>query len=266
MFYYDLETSWLAKGYKRSQTQIFEIGIVQGRRTLQMLVNPVGDYPVLHRLEELHQKPRKSVQSWCKLLCGKGLLNTAVRRKPIGQQVEAIQTLFPQMVTPEEAIRRVYEFGGSSTWVAHNGKAFDAPIVRAHIETYLPDAKLPTFEDSLSPIRRALKLERHSLLHVYKHLFGTPFKAHHALDDAIALQRVCKHLKLFKGTSLRKLKGVGPKSEEVFKRRGIHTVEDLMEWVRAHKRSDWNFQVYASQKLADRLFKEGVLVSVRSLK
>ena len=134
--------------------------------------------------------------------------------------------------------------------------------MHAHIKTHLPDAKMPVFEDSLPLIRKSLKLKNNSLLKVYKHLFKETFKAHHALDDARALQRVCKHLDLFKhaGTPLLRIHGVGPKSEQVFKSHGIHTVEQLMEWVKTHKISDWTFKVHASARLAKRLFAGEVLV------
>ena len=100
-----------------------------------------------------------------------------------------------------------------------------------HLDRYAIKANI-IFKDSLPDIRK-LKLPSHSLGYVYKHLFKRPFKAHHALDDAKALQRVCKHLKLFRKetpTKLTTLKGVGPKTEEVFIKAGILSVEDLSAW------------------------------------
>ena len=132
---------------------------------------------------------------------------------------------------------------GTGVWVAHNGKAFDNKIIRAHLNRYTIKANID-FRDSLPEIRK-LKLPSHSLGYVYKHLFKHPFRAHHALDDAKALQRVCKHLKLFQkasSTKLTTLKGVGPKTEEVLKKAGILSVEDLSAWFL--KGETWKFKTH----------------------
>lgn len=242
MFYYDLETTFLAKGYKRKDQQILEVGIVKGRASYSALVDPVKGYPILSRLQQLGQHPERSIRFWTKLLAGKGLLNTADRRKSIEEQAKRIDEVRADFVTPEEAIKGMVSFG-LGTWVAHNGRAFDHKIIQAHLDSYAMKDKI-TFLDSLPPIRK-LKLPSHSLGYVYKHLFGHPFRAHHALDDAKALQRVCRHLRLFDTktpTSLVTLKGVGKKTETVLKESGIHSVEDLAAWFL--KGEKWEFKTY----------------------
>lgn len=242
MFFYDLETTFLAKGYKRKDQQLLEVAIVRGRSSYSALVDPVKGYPIISRLKELGQHPERSVRFWTKLLAGKGLLNTADRRKSVEEQAEKIDKVRANFVTPEEAIKGMISFG-TGTWVAHNGNCFDHKIVRAHLDNYTIKYKIQ-FLDSLPPIRK-LKLPSHSLSYVYKHLFGHPFRAHHALDDAKALQRVCNHLHLFdtkRPTNLKSLKGVGKKTEAVLKDAGIHSVEDLAAWFL--KGEKWEFKTY----------------------
>lgn len=239
MYFYDLETTFLAKGSKRKDQQILEVGIVRGRSFYSALVDPVKGYPIISRLEELGQHPERSIRFWTKLLAGKGLLNTADRRKTMEEQAKKIDAIRADFITPEEALKGMVSFG-TGTWVAHNGKSFDNKIIQAHLDRYTIKANID-FRDSLPEIRK-LKLPSHSLGYVYKHLFKHPFRAHHALDDAKALQRVCKYLKLFKKTELTSLKGVGPKTEEVLNKSGIHSVEDLAEWF--SKGEKWNFKTY----------------------
>ncbi len=242
MFFYDLETTFLSKGRKRKDQQILEVGIVRGRKTYSALVDPVKGYPIISRLEELGQNPERSIRFWTKLLAGKGLLNTADKRKSLEEQAQKIDSIRADFITPEEAVKGMVSFG-TGVWVAHNGKAFDNKIIQAHLDRYAIKANI-IFKDSLPEIRK-LQLPSHSLGYVYKHLFKSPFRAHHALDDAKALQRVCKHLKLFQKetpTKLTTLKGVGPKTEEVFIKAGILSVEDLSAWFL--KGETWKFKTY----------------------
>lgn len=245
MYYYDLETCFLAKGGKRTEQQILEVGICKGRKTFSALVDPTLGQPIIPTLESLGQHPERSVRFWTKLLIGKGMINSAVKRKPFEQQAEYIDAIRSEFITPEAAIKGMIAFG-TGTWVAHNGKSFDQKIIEGHLERFAlkPDI---TFKDSLPEIRK-LKLPSASLGYVYKHLFKHPFKAHHALDDAIALQRVCKKLginEVLAGppkTPLTTLKGIGPKTEEVLIKAGVKSVEELKEWFTHNAK--WSFKTH----------------------
>ncbi len=242
MYFYDLETTFLSKGRKREEQQILEVGIIQGRKSYSALVDPVKGHPIISRLKELGQNPERSIRFWTKLLAGKDLLNTADRRKSMEEQAEKIDEVRAEFISPEEALKGMVSFG-TGVWVAHNGKAFDSKIIKAHLSRFAIKANI-NFKDSLPEIRK-LKLPSHSLSYVYKHLFKHPFKAHHALDDARALQRVCTHLKLFEKkipTKLTTLKGVGPKTEEILIKAGILSVEDLIVWFL--KGETWKFKTY----------------------
>ena len=131
MLFYDTESSFLRKGFKRKDTQLFEIGMVYGRKTFQCMVNPVGDKPPMETLRQLGQHPVNSLRFWTKLLSEKGYLNTAVRRLPPEEQSKRIAKVIQHkdFLTPEDAVRRAYTFGKGKLWIAHNGKSFDSKII-----------------------------------------------------------------------------------------------------------------------------------------
>lgn len=233
----DLETCFLMKGFKRKQQQILEIGMCRGKQTFQCLVNPFGDTPIVKAMEDMGQHPEKSINFWTKLLVGKNMLNSAVRRKDMQGKADAIQAITKHMLAPTDAIQKAHGFG-RGTWVAHNGKSFDFHILKAHLDR----AKLPhpDFRDSLPVFRQQMDLVSYSQPLVYKSLFRTTYKAHHALHDAQALQRIWRHLhpripkpnvskvsKVSKRSELLTLYGVGPKSVQELNHRGIYTIKQL---------------------------------------
>ena len=59
---------------------------------------------------------------------------------------------------------------------------------------------------------------------------------------------------LFLHTPLTKIKGIGPRSEEILHKAGIRCVEDLKKWVQNHKEPDFTFKVHHRKALAKRLF------------
>ena len=193
MLFYDTESCFLRKGYKRKDTQLFEIGMVYGRKTFQCMVNPVGDKPPMRTLESLGQHPAKPIRFWTKLLSEKGYLNTAVRRLPPEEQSQRIAKVIrhEDFLTPEDAIRRAHAFGKGKLWIAHNGKSFDEKIICGHLKRFQIVHNIQ-FEDSLHILRKLIDLPSYSQPKVYKALFKTTYKAHHALEDARALQRICK--------------------------------------------------------------------------
>tara|TARA_B110000977_G_scaffold193475_1_gene268507 strand:- start:2756 stop:3535 length:780 start_codon:yes stop_codon:yes gene_type:complete len=245
MFYYDLETCFLAKGHKRTEQRILEVGICQGRKTYSALVDPTLGQPIIPTLNELGMHPERSIRFWTKLLVGKGMLNSAVKRKPFEEQAKCIDSIRSDFITPRAAIEGMLAFG-TGTWIAHNGKAFDQKIIQGHLDRFRLEPEID-FKDSLPEIRK-LKLPSASLGYVYKHLFKHPFKAHHALDDAIALQRVCKKLgidEVLAGppkTRLTTLKGIGPKTEAVLIKAGVTSVEELKDWFATNAK--WSFKTH----------------------
>ena len=241
----DLETCFLRKGKRRIHQQILEIGMCRGKDTFQCLVNPCGDNPIVQGLKDMGQDPEKTIHFWTKLLVGKKILNTNVKKKDMQGRADAIRTVTKDMLSPSDAIRKAHAFG-MGTWVAHNGKSFDFHILRAHMDRSKLDH--PTFMDSLPILRRELDLVSYSQPLVYKSLFKDTYKAHHALHDAQALQKIWdkvkpntqdehhKHKHKHKHKSeLLDIYGVGPKSVQELHKHGIYTVEELAKAARAGK-------------------------------
>ena len=177
--------------------------------------------------------------------------------------------------TTKSVLTEALSFGEKYTWIAHNGKSFDMPIVLGNCDrcNLLHDSI--SFEDSLPMLRRKLNLASYSQPLVYKSLFSSSYKAHHALEDATALYRILNFLadekgdilslfkvkklpmKIKKTSDLFLIKGIGPKSVKVFYTKGIKTKSDLNKWVNSHDIEDWNTtfsSVYAYKKLGERLF------------
>lgn len=261
MIFVDLEACFLRKGFKRKHQQILEIGMCRGDpkkgtfRTFQCLVNPCGDKPIVEELHRLGQDPEKSINFWTKLLVGKGLLNTAAKRKDTKGKADAIRKIAGDMLSPMQAIKQAHGFGGG-TWVAHNGKSFDFHILRAHMDEAV--LKHPTFLDSLPILRKELELVSYSQPLVYKALFKDTYKAHHALHDAKALQKIWKHVNptadsnkksapVKRGSELLKLHGVGPKSVIELNKNGIFTIRQLARAAREGK----TFKVVRKSVLAN---------------
>ena len=244
MLFIDLETSFLRKGFKRIHQQILEIGMCKGKETFQCLVNPCDDKPIIQTLEDMGQDPEKSINFWTKLLIGKGMLNSAVKRKDMQAKARAIGEISGDFLSPTNAIKKAYDFADAKdTWIAHNGKSFDFHIIRAHLDK--AELKHPKFVDSLPILRSSLDLVSYSQPLVYKALFKNTYKAHHALCDAEALQRIWNYLKLSdlkpakstkssKSTGTKRSKsellelyGVGPKSVIELNKNGIFTIREL---------------------------------------
>jgi len=233
---YDLEACFLKKGCKRHETQILEIALYNKDISFQRLVNPLAKYAsgveVLDSLVDLNQHPDNTVQFWTKLLIGKKILSTAVKRKDVFEKAEAISKVLsrstvarshedPELMvhalqrhdddvekakddlkkvdkapalfyTPHEAISEALNVGAQHLWIAHNGTAFDSKILKGHDEH---DWKSIRFHDSLPLLKKKLPdLASYSQPMVYHHLFKKKYFAHHALEDSKALYQILNHV------------------------------------------------------------------------
>lgn len=201
----------------------------RGKETFQCMVNPCGADISVDALENMGQNPKKSINFWTALLIGKGMLPKTTGTGNIEEKAKAIQAIAGDMLSPMDAIKKAHAFGGG-TWIAHNGKSFDFHILRAHMDK--AELKHPKFMDSLPVLRRELDLVSYSQPLVYKALFKDKYKAHHALHDAQALQRIWKHVGLkepreHRESELLNIHGIGPKSVKELNKNGIYTVREL---------------------------------------
>lgn len=181
--------------------------------------------------------------------------------------------------TTKSVLTEALLFGEKYTWIAHNGKAFDMPIVLGNCDrcNLVPDSI--SFEDSLPMFRRKCNLTSYSQPLVYKAFFSSSYKAHHALEDAKALHKILNFmadekgdvLSLFevkklpikvKTSDLLSIKGVGPKSVAVFNNNGIYKKTQLDNWIKQHTMEEFKEKfnkVYAYKKLAERLYNTAVI-------
>ena len=167
-----------------------------------------------------------------------------------------------------EVLQEACEFVGEATLIAHNGKSFDEKIVRGNAQRENIDVSKITFKDSLPMFRKYIKDQpSYSLPILYRSVLKSSYKAHHALDDSIALYELVQHVsktekktfdELFKHeATLKSIKGVGPKTADKLQKRGIETKKDLDKWVKEHTIDEWNKQfsdLYQYKKLGLRLF------------
>ncbi len=182
--------------------------------------------------------------------------------------------------TTKSVLTEALAIGEKYMWIAHNGKAFDMPIVLGNCDrcNLVPDGI--AFEDSLPMFRRKLNLASYSQPLVYKSLFSSSYKAHHALEDAKALYKILNFLadedgsvlslfevkklpiKVSKKSDLLQVKGVGPKSVAAFNECGIKTKAHLMDYCKKNTKKEFleKFKkVYAYKKLAERLYNTAVV-------
>ena len=113
----------------------------------------------------------------------------------------------------------------------------------------------------------SLKKKKNRLGYLYQTMFNEDFRAHHALDDALALQRVIYECARRKGMPVAQLwvrdvpvdsiRGIGNATKQKLARKGIHTPEDLLAWVRNNEADVWREEMaslHRYMKLGKRLY------------
>ena len=233
MLAYDLESTFLKKGFKREMTRILEVGIHAANLEYQALVNPCTSFASGNELIkdlEKDQKSESTLRFWTKLLVEKGHLNSALKRAEMQKQADAISTLLTRSeiarkhdkpldmlyalenvdnplefvktkkcLKPKGALffstKEVLEeiFHFDYIWVAHNGSAFDSKIIRGNAERLNIPCSIE-FKDSLPMFKRQLDEASYSLPILYKSIFKKSYKAHHAYEDAKALYELVEHV------------------------------------------------------------------------
>lgn len=290
---YDLESTFLKRGFKRTDTMIIEIALhgKNEKDSYQQLVNPLNIYSngleVIESLDNAGQNPDKSISFWVKLLSQKKMLDTSVRRKSTADKAELLSDLLTtstEFVSTEKALQDAYVFGKDHKWIAHNGKAFDSKIMLGNASRLeLTDQyESVDFCDSLPMFKHYYRGEpSYSQPILYKSIFpGKKYFAHHALEDSKALHKMISNASetfnkdvysLFSDVPVKKkklprykdvesdlidIKGVGVKSTQVFIENGINNKKELNDYIDSHTEDDWikTFsKVHAYKKLWLRL-------------
>lgn len=247
------------------------------RAQVQTQADAISKLLVRSDLARKHAKERDNVSNWLYAL-EKHNDMTVMAEKYIKKYQIHEKPKSPMFVTTKEALGGALAFGMDHTWIAHNGKSFDMPIVKGNCERNELKCEVD-FEDSLPMFRRKFPTDSYSQPNLYRTIFGKGYKAHHALDDAKALHELLEHLAkeketdvmdLFKvkkmtvkrlDSDLANIKGVGPKTVLKFKEKGIHNKKQLDKWVETHDKEEFlkEFKgLYRYKKLAELLYEAEV--------
>jgi len=275
---YDLETTFLQKGYRRADTLLLEVALygkkVADKARLQgfsTLVNPIGAVAdgcdLIAALKERGQNPNSTVQFWAKLLVEKKFIDSSFRRSSIVRKADEIARVLnasDDFQTPECALQTALKFGDGHTLVAHNGTSFDEKIVRGNCDRLGIPVTIPAFVDSLRLFRHKLPDQpSYSQPILYRSMLKGRYLAHHALEDAKALHKMLLTLEkqtdesvldMFASlpstqrnkakkkyeSDLYEISGVGVKSVGVFFDNKIRSKQDLKRYVDQRTITDWN--------------------------
>ena len=226
----DLETTITLKipdhirppGYKRYETRIIEIGAALWQKPhirYQALVNPVcrsasigTAKELFQHLTDLHQHPTRTLNFWSTVLVKRKSLTRAMLGEApevwLARQVDSRAKTFvkwhnepetgPAFVTEKEGLLGLLAFTKkheANTWLAHNGNSFDYKVLDGCAERHAlliePDIQKL---DTLKLFRKQLPgHQSYSQPVLYENLFREKYNAHVAIDDAIALSRLCEH-------------------------------------------------------------------------
>jgi len=204
---YDLESTFLRKGFKRTDTKIIEIALygkdfnpkTHKGESYQALVNPLEKYStgeeVIESLESMGQSSEKSINFWVKLLSQKHMIDSSVRRKNTQEKADALaKTLAKyEFKTTKDALTEAIEFGKEHIWIAHNGNSFDSKIVMGNCSDLGVDSDELQLNDSLPMFRHYMKGQpSYSQVILFASMFGGKYKAHHALEDSKALHKMIR--------------------------------------------------------------------------
>lgn len=98
--------------------------------------------------------------------------------------------------TIDKALTKFYAFCGHDTWIGHNIRRFDLPVIAREAERAgvgMPDV---SFYDTLEVSQTLLpQLDRHRLLDLIRYFGIAKTERHRAADDAAQTAQVFEHLK-----------------------------------------------------------------------
>lgn len=231
----DLETTFLSKGYHRTDQRILEIGAVSldTSDTFNILVHPFDKHlnhgkDLISALISMGQQAMPTIDFWITILEKKQLIRKVKRSNEI--KADYIANLVNQnlkyedkyakgvqcqkrldcllarkdnpkilMVTEWTALSALQRFTKKygNIWYAHNGKSFDYKILDARAKDVSLQFKNIKKIDTLHLFKNQYKgLRSYSQPKLYEHFEKGTYTAHIALEDAKALKVLMKHLNL----------------------------------------------------------------------
>ncbi len=229
----DLETTISSKipdhvrppGKKRFETRILEIGAVDWQNPTvkyQALVYPIQTHTAISSTAELfqtltgmYQHPTRTINFWSKVLVKRHSLTRhmfSVEEEPevwLARQVNQRAKDFvrwhnepasgPMFVSEKVALEGLLKFTEKHSihcWLAHNGNSFDFKVLEGCSERHcVPLIKNLKTIDTLKLFRKHIPGHKsYSQPVLYETLFNKRYNAHVAIDDAIALATLCRHV------------------------------------------------------------------------
>jgi len=222
----DLETTIAGKisnlirppGQKRFETRIIEIGAAHWTNTTKRflrLVNPIekqlesGEQFIQH-LKDIHQKPKATINFWSRVLVQRKSVDRTMFAKEespdvwLARRFESKANDFvrwfngehgPGFVSEKKALQDFIGWSEAHPWLAHNGNSFDFKVLQgASLRTGCPlNPAIKTY-DTLKLFRKMLPGHKsYSQPILYENIFQQKYNAHVAIDDALALSRLCQH-------------------------------------------------------------------------
>ena len=207
------------KGQKRFETRIIEIGAahVHKNRRWGCLVNPLPTSAVLRTpddlfslLRRMYQKPDATINFWSSVLMKRKSLRPDMFLHNEPPLVWSNRTTFnrakdfvrwhnnpaigPAFISEKHALLKLMAFTKDEPiWYAHNGRSFDFKVLKGCAQRCGLTYNVKEI-DTLHEFRKCLPGHKsYSQPILYKALFNQTYNAHVAIDDAIALKRLCAH-------------------------------------------------------------------------
>ena len=208
------------KGEKRFETRIIEIGAahVKANRQWGCLVNPLPREAVLRTPEDLfallrqmYQKPDTTINFWSSVLVKRKSLRADMflhnepplvwsNRTTINRAKDFVRwhnnpETGPAFVSETRALEQLLTFTKDEPiWYAHNGRSFDYKVLKGCAQRCGLSYNVKEI-DTLHEFRKCLPGHKsYSQPVLYKALFNQRYNAHVAIDDALALKRICAHV------------------------------------------------------------------------
>jgi len=203
-------------GFKRYETRIIEIGACHWRdtsRRFMRLVNPVtvpltSGAALMQHLQDIHQKPVPTLNFWSKVLVNRNSVDRTMFSKEEDPAVWLVRNPErraedfvrwfngahgPEFVSETDALRDLLAWTGDHPWLAHNGNSFDFKVLQGCAErTGLPITDTIKFHDTLKLFRKHIPGHKsYSQPKIYEAIFSEKYNAHVAIDDSLALARLC---------------------------------------------------------------------------
>lgn len=207
------------KGQKRFETRIIEIGATHVKKNRQWgcLVNPLPSSAVLNTpndlfslLRRMYQKPDATINFWSSVLLKRKSLRPDMFLHNEPPLVWSNRTTFnrakdfvrwhnnpaigPAFISEKHALEQLLAFTKDEPiWYAHNGRSFDFKILKGCAQRCGLQYRVKEI-DTLREFRKCLPGHKsYSQPILYKALFNQTYNAHVAIDDALALKRLCAY-------------------------------------------------------------------------